>query len=425
MAWTHEAKKSVLNVKKSGILAGLDDIVSSIGKEDKNFYELEVAEVIDICLSSEHEAFEALGGYSNGAIGRIKIRLIHSEPIVNTDSVLEGSLGSSVWARPLFSNIKTYPLKREFVIVGQYLSKSTKNTSEIAMEYYYTSPLSIFGSINSNALFIKGAEVPLGKKSYSDSEAGHEKIEGEERDKKSYIRLGDEYSPSVKVKPLLPREGDMTFEGRFGQSIRFGSPDGHTTPNIYIRAGQSELEEEPQYLKPINENINLDGSSIYMTVDEKVLLERSTDAFSAASASSTIPEEFSGKQIILNSDSVVLNSRDGTLVGMAKNGIGFSTSGDITLDAIGTTTIASPVINLGFEAKEPVVLGNQLEEILLGILDEVGKIVDAITAISVPTGTGPSGPPVNSPQFLSIKNVGLKAIENKLTNILSKQNFTK
>ena len=60
-----------------------------------------------------------------------------------------------------------------------------------------------------------------------------------------------------------------------------------------------------------------------MTVDEKVLLDRSTEVFSAASASSTIPEEFSGKQIILNSDSVVLNSRDGTLVGMAKNGIGF------------------------------------------------------------------------------------------------------
>jgi hypothetical protein len=110
---------------------------------------------------------------------------------------------------------------------------------------------------------------------------------------------------------------------------------------------------------------------------------------------------------------------------MAKNGIGFSSGIDITLDAVGTTTIASPVINLGFEAEEPVVLGNQLEEIITGVLDEIGKIIDAITAMSVPTGTGPSGPPVNSPQFLSIKNIGLKAIQNKLENIKSKQNFTK
>jgi len=423
MAWTHESKKSVLNIKKSGILAGLDDIVGSLGKEEKKFYELEVAEVLDICLSSKHEAFNALGGYSNGAIGRIKIRLIHSEPIVNKDSVIDGKLGASLWARPVFSNIKTYPLKREFVIVGQYLSKGTTSTNEIAMEYYYTSPLSVFGSVNSNALFLKTAEAPLSGISYSDSEAGYEKIEGEEKEK--LFSLGNEYSPSVKIKPLLPKEGDMIFEGRFGQSIRFGSPDGHTTPNIYIRAGQSELEEEPQYLKPINENINLDGSSIYMTVDEKVLLERSTNVFSAAKASATIPDEFSGKQIILNSDSVILNSRDGTLVGMAKNGIGFSTGGDITLDSVGTTTIASPVINLGFEANEPVVLGNKLEEVINDLMGEIEKIIDAITAISVPTGTGPSGPPVNSPQFLAIKNIGLKAIKNKLVSIKSKQNFTK
>ena len=92
---------------------------------------------------------------------------------------------------------------------------------------------------------------------------------------------------------------------------------------------------------------------------------------------------------------------------------------------MGSTTIASPVINLGFEAEEPVVLGNKLEEILIGIIDEIGKIVDAITAMSVPTGTGPSGPPVNSPQFLAVKNVGLRAIENRLEDIKSKQNFSK
>ena len=139
----------------------------------------------------------------------------------------------------------------------------------------------------------------------------------------------------------------------------------------------------------------------------------------------TIPNEFSGKQIILNSDSVILNSRDGTLVGMAKNGIGLSTGGDITLDSIGTTTIASPVINLGFEAEEPVVLGNKLEEVIDDLMGEIEKIIDAITAISVPTGTGPSGPLVNSPQFLDVKNIGLKAIKNKLVSIKSKQNFTK
>jgi hypothetical protein len=423
MAWSETSKKSVLNIKRTSALAGLSDIVGSLGQEDSKFYELEIAEVLDICLDSDHEAFQALGGYSDGAIGKVQIRLLHSDSKAYAGSYDSGTLGGAMWARPLYSNIKTYPLKREFVVVGQYLSKLTPSSEKLLREYYYSSPVSLFGSINSNALLLERPTITSGNGAYTDTEGGHEKTAGV--DEGTSISLGKEFSPSTSVKPLLPREGDIILEGRFGQSLRFGSPDGNIVPSIYLRAGQAEIEDELEYLKPMDENINLDGSSIYMTVDETIPLERSSTALTAASASVTIPEEFSGKQIILNSDNVVLNSRDGTLVGMAKNGIGFSTSGDITLDAIGTTTIASPVINLGFEAEEPVVLGNQLEEILLGILDEVGKIVDAITAISVPTGTGPSGPPVNSPQFLSVKNVGLKAIQNKLENIKSKQNFTK
>jgi hypothetical protein len=423
MAWSETSKQSVRKTKGSAVIAGLSDIVGSLGREETKFYELEVAEILDICLDSEHEAFEALGGYSNGAIGQVKIRLLHSNSKEYPGNYDKGTVGRQIWARPLVTNLKTYPLLREYVIVGQYLSKLTPNSQTLLREYYYSSPLSMFGSVNSNAFLLDRSQPPVGSKDYSEIEDGQEQTAGSEE--KVAISLGKEFSPSTVIKPVLPREGDVILEGRFGQSLRFGSPDGNIIPSIYLRAGQAEPEEEMEYLKPMDENINLDGASIYMTIDEAIPLDFSSTALSAASASATIPDEFSGKQIILNSDTVVLNSRDGTLVGMAKNGIGFSTEGDITLDATGTTTVASPVINLGFEAEEPVVLGNQLEEILLGILDEIGKMVDAITAMSVPTGTGPSGPPVNSPQFLSVKTVGLKAIENKLENIKSKQNFTK
>ena len=40
-----------------------------------------------------------------------------------------------------------------------------------------------------------------------------------------------------------------------------------------------------EYLKPMDENINLDGASIYMTIDESVPLDFSSAALSAASAS--------------------------------------------------------------------------------------------------------------------------------------------
>ena len=64
----------------------------------------------------------------------------------------------------------------------------------------------------------------------------------------------------------------------------------------------------------------------------------------------------------------------------------------------------------GSSATEPLVLGNALK----GIIEE---LIDAIAALTVPTGVGPSGPPVNSAQFTGIKS--------RLNNILSQVGKTK
>ena len=120
MGWTDTTKKSSGNRRATTTLAGIGDILGSLGKQESKFYELEVGEVLDICLNSEHEAFEALGGYSNGAIGRVKIRLLHSKPISSTIDYSGGKLGKEIWARPLFSNTKSYPLMREYVVVGDF-----------------------------------------------------------------------------------------------------------------------------------------------------------------------------------------------------------------------------------------------------------------------------------------------------------------
>ena len=420
MAYFESTKKSTHGKRGSAKLVANGNAAASF-TSDVKFFELEIAEVIDICLSADHPAFTALGGYGNGAIGQIGLRLINSSKGVKENIDYSKGLAGSTWARPLYGNIKIYPLLHEHVVVGEYISKYSSKASGIQKAFYYYGPLNIYGSVNANALHFRESRLGDENKEYSSTEDGVEKP-----NEKLYPPiLGEFFSQSMKIKPLLPRAGDIIFEGRFGQSIRFSSSDGNVNPNIYIRAGQAKLEEQPKYLKPMNENINLDGAVIYMSVDETVPLIPSSTIRTAASDSATIPEEFLGKQIILTSDSIVLNSRDKTLVGLAKNGIGFSTGGDFTVDSVGSTTIASPVINLGFEAVEPVVLGNQLEEILMGLIGEIGKLIDEITKMSVTTGTGPSGPPINLPAILEVKNVGLRAIENRLESIKSKQNFTK
>jgi hypothetical protein len=64
----------------------------------------------------------------------------------------------------------------------------------------------------------------------------------------------------------------------------------------------------------------------------------------------------------------------------------------------------------GSSADQPIVLGNELKSL-------IEDLITAIKAITVPTGTGPSGPPINSAQF--------ESVSLKLKNMLSKVGKTK
>ena len=58
--------------------------------------------------------------------------------------------------------------------------------------------------------------------------------------------------------------------------------------------------------------------------------------------------------------------------------------------------LESPSIKIGSNnASESMVLGDTLK----GILEE---LINAINALTVPTPVGPSGPPINAPQFSGI-----------------------
>ena len=63
-------------------------------------------------------------------------------------------------------------------------------------------------------------------------------------------------------------EGDIVYEGRFGNSIKLGCDHTNNSPVIKIRAGQT-LDTETRKItgKPVKENIDTDASSIYLTSD--------------------------------------------------------------------------------------------------------------------------------------------------------------
>ena len=70
------------------------------------------------------------------------------------------------------------------------------------------------------------------------------------------------------LRRLLPNEGDIIFEGRFGNTIRIGSDiknENQDSPNIILNLGQT-IEGDTKV--PITEKIDTDGSSIYLTTNQ-------------------------------------------------------------------------------------------------------------------------------------------------------------
>ena len=90
-------------------------------------------------------------------------------------------------------------------------------------------------------------------------------------------------------------EGEIVYEGRFGNSIKLGCNHHNNSPNIKIRAGQ---RTDWNVDAPVKEDINEDGSSIYLTTDETIRIDG---------------QDISGKNIFVKSDGLHFIARAGNV----------------------------------------------------------------------------------------------------------------
>jgi hypothetical protein len=176
-------------------------------------------------------------------------------------------------AKPHFSATNILPLKNEIVTLT--LAPSSNHYSKTGgysnhAEYYYFPSVNVWGNAGYNPL---PREADLKSPTVNPGQVATPTNLEEDFN----LELGT-YIDENKVastKKMLPFEGDMLFEGRFGNSIRFGSstPQGKNSwsendsegdPIIVISNGQSGDDEM------VIENINEDASSIYMLSNQNV-----------------------------------------------------------------------------------------------------------------------------------------------------------
>ena len=210
---------------------------------------LKVVRVEEVFIEPNHYRWNELGQWDS--IGCV------SYTELNQDTPFESQKKHLPVAKPLWYNITQTPTVNELIYIMD--APSSTYLSNQYLRAYYLPPIAIHNTPNHNAL-----PKTLVNKS---NKLTNEEVEGggsnKTQNEDHYINFGEKFKEVDKIRPLTIEEGDVSIEGRYGNSIRFGSNSKFTKPKIIFRNGQSESNEEESF-KHIKENINNDNSSIYM-----------------------------------------------------------------------------------------------------------------------------------------------------------------
>ena len=183
-----------------------------------------------------------------------------------------------------------------------------------------------------------------------------------------FVEPNTVYGKTFKQKPnvrrLAANEGDITVEGRFGNSIKLGSNTKNGAANLRIRAGQDPQYDNVNILA--KENINKDASSIYLSTDETVSI------FNPNFPNKSVK----GKSIILNSDKLFFNGKNGD--------VNIRASKDVIIEGESVIINAKKgqTIKMGDPRAPmlPTVNGQKLFELFVGLM----KLLTAVPKLSTP-----------------------------------------
>jgi hypothetical protein len=121
------------------------------------------------------------------------------------------------------------------------------------------------------------------------------------------------------------------------------------------------------------EDINKDDSSIYLSSRQRIPLKLIGPQTTTLLKISAAAKNLSGKQIILNSDRIVLNAKSNEIFLSSKNGISVTSKGDIVLESSNEITLNGPTINLGYPTIYSGVNAEPLDNILNAIITAVNS----------------------------------------------------
>ena len=385
-----------------------------------------IVRVIDIVLDENHPRIK------DGNIGLNSLGMIIG---VGTQP---NNFGKTYTALPSNPNSKKLPILNEHV---ELFKVTTPNSN--APQFFYQEPLGLFGTSTPNGnqfpSITQNITPPSQNLDYSQIEAGAYNIIDNQTQTLPSSPIDNPSQANFKeqsnIHPLMPFEGHIMYEGRFGNSLRFGSTakslslyvnnwssiGNNGDPITVLRNGQPSNSTSEGWI-PISENISNDLSSIYLTSYQKIPFSIANENFYSTATPPTLPSQYNSPQVILNSNRIILNAKSDSILISGQTSVYISSNKSINLEA-GQLYIDSTDIRLGSKnASQSILKGNDTVAYLKILIDEFKNITEALKTIQ----NWPEGSPVPNSTMLTVANSAQKVFENVYANIDSiKSNFVK
>ena len=266
------------------------------------------------------EVWEANGGWSG--LGTVIFSNYAEGVEIAVKDLDNNKIKGLPTALPLIPYQKYFPLPGEIVLLFD-LPAAPSPISNKAYETYYLSPINAWNSPQFNGLFI-----------------------GNDKD-----LLYKSFNQSSDFRGVQTFEGDNIIEGRFGNSLRFGSTnkDGakdespwSTNPSELVNNPIVILSNEHNFKLSGSdlyvEDINKDGSSLYLTSQQSIPLDIKNIRLSNITNPIGV-RDYTGPQAIINADRTIISSKSDEVLVFGQTGVELYSQGPIYLqsNAVGIT----------------------------------------------------------------------------------------
>jgi hypothetical protein len=357
---------------------GLSPITANMGNNNYQTPQgYKVGKVYAVMLSPSSvpkKVWENNGGWSG--IGTIVYQEYREDIEIPLLELTDEFISTLNTALPLYPSQKYFPLPGEIVLLMDLPSAPSPITNK-TNETYYLSPINAWNSPQFNGLFLEEDKNIL----YN-----------------SFIEDGE-------FRGLQTFEGDYLLEGRFGNSIRFGSTNKSgnqdlspwsTNPVELSSNPITLLSNQHNYKMPGSElnveDINKDGSSIYLTSNQSIPLNIGNVILSSITSPTNLAD-YTNPQVVINADRTVISSKLDDILMFGKTGIELYSQGPVYLQSakVGLVLQDNQIYlgpsNNNSTSPEPLVLGIQLQE----WLNDLTVALSTFASTLGPTFSQPEG----------------------------------